>query len=205
MLTLYYSRGTCSLASHIALEDAGADYIAERIDFASNQQQSPPYLAINPKGRVPALVAPHGVLTETPAILGFIAQSFPEAKLAPVDPFGFAEAQAFASYLCSTVHVIHAHRPRASRWADEERSHEDMRRKSPANMRACFAFMDERMFKGPWALGENYSFVDPYLFTLARWLPVHGVDVAEFPRLAQHGARMDQRAGVVNALAMEAG
>ena len=63
------------------------------------------YLAINPKGRVPALVTDRGILTETPAILAFIAQSFPQAKLVPDDPFAFAQAQSFNSYLCSTVHI----------------------------------------------------------------------------------------------------
>ena len=105
MFKLYYAPGTCALASHIALEEAGASYTAERLDFKNNQQTSPQYLAINPKGRVPALVTDRGTLTETPAILAFIAQSFPQAKLVPDDPFAFAQAQAFNSYLCSTVHV----------------------------------------------------------------------------------------------------
>ena len=104
MLTFYFTPHTCSLASHIALEDAGADYDLRRIDFGKTEQQSPAYLAINPKGRVPALVTPRGILTETPAMLAYIAQSFPAAKLAPLDdPFAFAEIQAFNSYLCSTA------------------------------------------------------------------------------------------------------
>ena len=83
MFKLYYAPGTCALASHIALEEAGAAYTAERLDFKNNQQTSPQYLAINPKGRVPALVTDRGILTETPAILAYIAQSFPQAKLVP--------------------------------------------------------------------------------------------------------------------------
>ena len=118
MFKLYYAPGTCALASHIALEEAGADYTAERLDFKNNQQTTPDYLAINPKGRVPALVTDTGILTETPAILAFIAQSFPKAKLAPLDdPFAFAQVQSFNSYLCSTVHVSHAHKMRGYRWA----------------------------------------------------------------------------------------
>jgi hypothetical protein len=73
-----------SLASHIALEDAGAEYELRRIDFSKNEQQSPEYLRVNPKARVPALATPHGILTETPAILTFIAQTFPQAALAPL-------------------------------------------------------------------------------------------------------------------------
>ena len=120
MFTLCYTPHTCSLASHIALEDAGAEYELRRIDFSKNEQQSPEYLRVNPKARVPALVTPHGILTGTPAISTFIAQTFPQAALAPLnDPFAFAELQAFTSYLCSTLHVAHAHRMRGYRWASD--------------------------------------------------------------------------------------
>ena len=92
MFTFYYEVNTCSLAPHIALLEAGADYKAVRISFEGEQQRKPEYLAVNPKGRVPALVTDRGILTETPAILAFIAQSFPQAKLAPLsDPFAFAQ------------------------------------------------------------------------------------------------------------------
>ena len=92
MYKLYYAPGTCALASHIALEEAGADYQAERLNFKANQQQSPEYLTINAKGRVPALVTDRGVITETPAILAYIAQTFPKAQLAPLDDaFAFAQ------------------------------------------------------------------------------------------------------------------
>ena len=120
MFKLYYSPGSCAMASHITLQEAGADYRAERIDFKANQQNSPEYLAINPKGRVPSLVTDQGILTETPAVLAFIAQSFPNARLAPLDdPWAFAQVQAFNSYLCSTVHVAHAHKARGYRWNPE--------------------------------------------------------------------------------------
>src|ERR671932_511434 len=120
MLKLLYTPHTYALASHIALEEVGAEYETALIDFRNEEQRKPDYLAINPKGRVPALVTDRGVLTETPAILAFIAQSFPRAGLAPLDdPFAFARVQAFNSYLCSTVHVAHAHRMRGYRWADD--------------------------------------------------------------------------------------
>ena len=122
MFKLYYAPGTCALASHIALEEAGASYTAERLDFKNSQQTTPQYLAINPKGRVPALVTDRGTLTETPAILAFVASSFPQAKLVPEDPFAFAQAQSFNSYLCSTVHINHAHKMRGYRWAAKKRS-----------------------------------------------------------------------------------
>ena len=84
MFRLYYAPGTCALATHIALEEAGAPYEAVPVDFGSQAQRSPEYLAINPKGRVPALVTESGTLTETPGLLLFVAQRFPKAELAPL-------------------------------------------------------------------------------------------------------------------------
>jgi glutathione S-transferase len=205
MLTLYFAKSTCALASHIALEDAGADYEAKRIDFSQNAQQSPDYLAINPKGRVPALVTPQGVLTETPAILVYIAQSFPKTNLAPLDdPFALAQMQSFNSYLCSTVHVAHAHRVRGSRWADEESSFADMKRKVPKTVGACFEMIEQKMFKGPWVMGERYTVADPYLFTLAGWMKGDSVDINTFPRIAEHHARMAERPNVQKVRAAQA-
>lgn len=138
MIELDYAPHTCSLASHIALEEVGAKYSTVRIDFAKDEQRSPNYLAINPKGRVPAMVTERGILTETPAMLAFIAQSFPQARLALLeDPFAFAQVQAFNSYLCSTLHVAHAHRLRGRRWADDAGAIAEMRRKVPESVGAC--------------------------------------------------------------------
>jgi glutathione S-transferase len=202
MLKLYYSPGSCALASHIALQEAGAAYTAERIDFKSSQQTSPEYLAINPKGRVPALVTDRGILTETPAVLAFIAQSFPQAKLAPLeDSFAFAQAQAFNSYLCSTVHVAHAHRVRAYRWANEEASFADMKRKVPETMGACFALIERSMLRGPWVMGDSYTICDPYLFTVAQWLEGDGVDVSAFPKVIDHRKRVAERPAVRQVMA----
>ena len=197
MYKFYYAPGTCALASHIALEEAGAAYKAERLDFKSNQQNSPDYLAINPKGRVPTLVTEQGVLTETPAILAFIAQTFPEAKLAPFDnAFRFAEVQAFTSYLCSTVHVAHAHKLRGYRWATEESSFADMKRMVPKTMASNFALIERDMIRGPWVMGETYTICDPYLFTIGLWLEGDGVDVSALPKVMAHRSRMLERPAV---------
>ena len=197
MFKLYYAPGTCALASHITLEEAGADYTTERLNFKANQQNSPDYLAINPKGRVPSLATDRGVLTETPAMLAYIAQTFPNAKLAPLDdPFAFAEVQSFNSYLCSTVHVAHAHKLRGARWATEESSFADMKRMIPKTVGACFALIEQKMMKGPWVMGEQYTICDPYLFTVAQWLEGDGVDIKETPKVADHFKRMFDRPAV---------
>ena len=165
MLTLYYTPGTCALAVRIALEEAAAPHQLVRVDFAAGQQRTPEYLAINPKGRVPALVTPQGTLTETPALLAYVAQAFPQAGLAPADPYGFARLQEFHSYLASTVHVAHAHRPRASRWADEPEAQAAMQRKVPQNMTDCFQLIETLPQRRPVGAGRA-------VFG-GRWLPVH--------------------------------
>jgi glutathione S-transferase len=201
-LTLYHSPGTCAQAVHIALEEAGAPYTLARVNFAAGQQRTPEYLAINPKGRVPALVTPQGVLTETAALLAYVAQSFPAARLAPTDAHGFARMQEFHSYLASTVHVAHAHRPRASRWADEPEAQAAMQRKVARNMTECFHLIETHYLgDGPWVMGEQYTVADGYLFTIGTWLESDGVDIAQFPKVFAHSQRMLQRPAVQRSLA----
>ena len=203
MMKFYYGVASCSLASHIALEEAGADYEAIRVDFRSNQQQSPEYLALNPKGRVPTLVTERGVISETPAILAYIAQTHRAAELAPIDdPFAFGEVQAFNSYLCSTVHVGHAHGLRGPRWADEPEAHKAMKAKVKQNMTDYFTVIEDRMFRGSWVMGEKFSIGDPYLFTVENWLEGDGVDIKKFPRVADHFERMKARPAVAKVLAV---
>src|SRR3979409_1810474 len=206
MLKLFYAAHTCSLATHIVLEEVGADYSTARIDFAKTQQRSPEYLKVNPKGRVPALVTDRGILTETPAMLVFASQLFPAAGLAPIDdPFTFAEMQAFNSYLCSTLHIAHAHRMRGHRWvdADDAASLAAMQRKVPQSGGACYDLIEHDMLKGPWVMGERYTICDPYLFTLAQWLEADGGDPKRIPRVIDHRRRVAERAAVRKAIAEE--
>lgn len=204
MFTLYYAEHTCALASHIVLLDAGADFALKRVDFASVEQQSPAYLQVNPKGRVPALITPRGTLTETPAMLAFIAQSYPAAMLAPLDdPYAFAQVQSFNSYLCSTLHVAHAHRMRGYRWTDDPAAVIAMQKKVPQSVGASFDLIERDYLAGPWVMGETYTIADPYLFTLAQWLEADGVDPARIPRVMAHRARMAVRPNVRAAVAIE--
>ena len=199
-LTLYYTPGTCAQAVRIALHEAGAAHQLVRVDFAAGQQRTPEYLAVNPKGRVPALVTEHGTLTETPALLAYVAQRFPQARLAPADAFGFARMQEVHSYLASTVHIAHAHRPRASRWADEPEAQAAMQRKVPQNMADCFGLIEAHYLSGPWVMGEQYTVADGYLFTIAGWLQGDGVDIQRFPKVAEHFQRVAARPAVQQAL-----
>ena len=202
MMKLYYATGTCALATHIALIDAGASYEAIRLSFATEDQRKPDYISLNPKARVPTLVTDEGILTETPALLAYVAQKFPQARLAPIDnPFEFAEVQAFNSYLCSTVHIAHAHRMRGYRWADEPDAIAAMQRKVPASVSACFELIEREMLRGPWVMGDTYTICDPYLFTLSQWLEADGVDLAKLPKVREHRERNAARPNVQRALA----
>lgn len=205
-MKFFFAPATCALASRIALEEAGAAYEPVRIDFKTAEQRKPEYLAVNPKGRVPALVTDRGVLTETPAILLYVAQTHPAAKLAPLDdPFALARAQAFNSYLCSTVHVAHAHRMRGRRWVDaaDEAAIKAMQKKVPESVGDCFDLIEREMLSGPWVMGDSYTICDPYLFTLSQWLEGDGVDRSRFPKLAAHTRRIKERPAVQRALAGE--
>ena len=191
------SIGACSLAPHIALEEAGADYMVTRLDFTKSEQKSLEYLKINPKARVPALVTDKGVITENPAILLYIAQTNPIAGLAPLDdPFALGQIQAFTSFLCSTVHPAHAHRMRGSRWSDDPAVVEALKVKVPQNMTDCFSLIENDYFKGPWVMGQDFSIADIYLYTIATWLESDGVDVSHFPKVIAHRGRMEQRPAV---------
>jgi len=208
MLKLFYVPNTCALASHIVLQEVGAVYETVRLDFRSNDQRKPEYLAVNPKGRVPSLMTDKGILTETPAILAFLAQSYPQSRLAPLDdPFAFARIQAFNSYLCATVHVAHAHRLRGYRWVDAENAAAiaAMQKWVPQSVAECFALIEREMFVGPWVMGDTYTICDPYLFTFAQWLEGDGVDPARFPKVLDHRRRMSERPSVRAALAEEFG
>ena len=201
MLKFYFGPQSCALASHIALEEAGAQYEAVRLDLRGGDQRKPEYLKVNPKGRVPALVTDLGILTENPAILAYIAQTHPEKKLAPLgDAYAFGKIQAFNSYLCATVHVAHAHRLRGYRWADQQSSFDDMKQKVPETVAACFELIENEMLEGPWVAGADYSIADPYLFTLSSWLEGDGVDPTRFPKVLDHRNRMAQRKAVQQVL-----
>ena len=187
MLKIFIANGSISLASLILLEEVGAQYEAMLIDFSRDEQRQNAYLEINPKGRVPSLVTEEGVLTETCAILVYIAQRFgPEYLASMGDPFLFGRIQEFNSYLASTVHVAHAHRLRGTRWVSDIASLEAMQEKVPEVMTQAVTLVEDELLQGPWVMGETYTICDPYLFTISRWLEDDGVDTGKLPRILEH-------------------
>ncbi|MFK7835291.1 MAG: glutathione S-transferase family protein [Sulfitobacter sp.] len=201
-LTLYYSKGSSALAAHILLEDAGAVYDAVEVSIPGAMHRRSAFKSINPKGRIPALRTPEGVLTENPAILEYIAASQPQAGLMPQGPYAQAQARSLCAYLCATVHVAFAHKQRAERWADKAASVEDMHCVAPRNMADCAAFLEADLALAPWAMGDTYSFCDPYLFLLGRWMSLLGMSLEGFPRLCAHRDAMLARPATQRALAL---
>ncbi|MEM9349545.1 MAG: glutathione S-transferase family protein [Pseudomonadota bacterium] len=195
MLTLHYAPGTISVASAIALNEAGVTHDLVRVDFASAEQTKPAYLAINPKGRVPALETPHGILTETIAVLEFAAPG-----LVPADPWDAAKMREIMTYIASTAHVNHAHKMRGYRWADAETSHADMKAKIPQTMTDAADYLESKV-AGPFALGDTLTLADAYLYPVVSWLPADGVLLDGYPKLAAFKATMEARPSVVKARA----
>jgi glutathione S-transferase len=205
-LKLYYSPGACSLASHLALEEAGADYEPVRVNFAESQQRSPEYLRINPKGRVPALVDGDFIVTENPAILRYVSRRHPDAKLWPDDPIQEARCAEWLAWISSTVHPAYAHIRRPERYATDPKAKEDVMAKGRESCREIWGMVDQKLGKGPWAAGEQFSVADSYAFVFWTWGrgPTLGYDMAkDFPNWTAHARRMGERPAVKKILARE--
>lgn len=196
-MQLYYAKGTIAPAVAIGLEEAGLAYTPVEISFAENQQQSADYLAVNPKGRVPALVLDDGtILTETGAILDYIGASAPALGLISAEPALAAHMRAVMYYVASTMHVAHAHKMRGARWADRAESYADMTAKVPQTMAACAAFVEAEALRGDYVTGPELSIADPYLFTACNWLEGDSVSLADYPNIAAFVRRMEARESV---------
>lgn len=197
---LHLSKGTVALSVHIALNEIGADYELIWVDFPSGAQTKPDYLALNPKGRVPTLETPDGILTETSAILGYLAETHTEAGLIPDSIWQRAKLAELHLFLAATAHINHAHKMRGHRWSDDPATYPAMTAKVAENMAENAQLIERDYLKGPYVLGETYSTADMYLFTVSRWLEPDGVDIADFPKLAAFRAHMSTREAVASAL-----
>ena len=195
-MQLNYAPQTISIVVAIALEEAGLDYEPIKIDFASKEQMTTAYAAINPKGRVPALAIDGGILTETGALLDYIADLAPQANLRPTDPLLAARMREVMYYLASTMHVNHAHKMRGSRWASKTSSYKDMQAKVPETMAASCAHICQYGLRGPFVLGETISLADCYLYVICTWLAGDGVPIADFPKIQSFMTAMEQRPSV---------
>ncbi len=196
-MRLHFAQNTIAVAVAVALEEAGIDYEPVEVRFAEAEQTKPDYLAINPKGRVPALETEGAILTETGALLDYIGAKAPQAKLVPQDVLQAAQMRSVMYYLASTAHINHAHKMRGHRWADQQSSFDDMTQKVPETMTTSAQFIEDRCLTGPFVLGADISIADPYLFIIASWLEGDGVALANFPKISAFLEMMNARASVV--------
>lgn len=204
MLKFYYSKGSSAVAAHILLEEVGVPYAAIEVSIPDAAHKAPAFLAKSPKGRIPVLETSHGTITENPAILEYIAATYPDAHCLPQGNFAQTQARSLCAYLCATAHVAFAHLHRGSRWAQSEGALADMQAQVPKNLISCAKFLENDLAFAPWALGGAYTYCDPYLLQFTRWLDGANVAIDQFPKLSAHRQAMRDRPATAAVLNLHA-
>ena len=199
MMKLYYSPGACSLASHIALREAGLAY---ELVLASTKTKKlldgTDYLTINPKGGVPLLELVNGErLSEGPVILQYIADQAPDKNLAPA-PGSWARyrLQEWLNFITSEVHksftpLFNMAMPEAGKAISRTR------------LGQRFAWIDAQLEGRQYLLGDQFSVADAYLFNVSNWTSVTQVDISGLSHLLAYRARVAARPAVVAAMQAE--
>lgn len=204
-MILYAAAGSCSLASQIALEEAGADYVIERLALAAGEQRSPGFLGVNPRGRVPALAIDGVAINETIAILTYVARRFSDAQLLPFDdPLLLAGAYQRMSWYASSLHVAIAQIWRTERTTPIEDGWPAIRDGGREAVERGFDEIEEGL-GDDWILGSRYSVVDGYTQVFRRWGTRLEIDMSKYPKWTAHSERLLMRPAVGRALAIEAG
>lgn len=203
--TLYASPGACSLAPHIVLEEIGRPFSLSMISTDRGDTRTPEFRNINPKGRVPVLVDGAFMLTEVPAILLHLAQSCPDAGLAPNGQDGLVRAVEWFNWLSGTVHAVAVRMIwRAENFSADPAHLDAIRQKGFEHLASAHEMIEDRLQTQTWALGEGYSIVDPYLLVFYRWGNRMKIDMrSRYPRWTDHASRMAARPAVARALATE--
>jgi glutathione S-transferase len=207
MLKFFYSPAACSMAAHIVLEEIGVPYESQRINILAGDNRTEAFLAINPKGFIPVLATEEGVISENPAILLYLAQTFPDAELLPsATPFGAAKATAFNAFLSSAVHTTYRHISRPRLFAEGEEAHRALLAKVPEMLGRYFGMIEDTLSDGrEWIHGDRYSISDPYLFVYASYLFWKGDrgNPEDFPNVLAHRERVLARPATRRALDQE--
>jgi len=202
-LDFYFSPGACSLATHIALEEAGAQFAPHVASTRKGMTRTPEYLALNPKGKVPMLGIDGKMLTENVAIQTWLAKTYPAAKLLPAgDALKEAEAQAFIAWCASGIHPVMGRFFGPQNFCDLPDSADSVKALAAKATAANFAIVEKALGAKDWVFGE-WSVADAYIFVFWRWALALKLDVSAFPNYAKHFERMMQRPAVQRALARE--
>jgi glutathione S-transferase len=200
-MKLYSSPGACSTADHIALQWTGGDFEVEIVP--RDRRQSPEYLAVNPAGAVPALRDGEFVLTQNAAILGYIADSWPQAGLAgDGSARQRAEANRWLAFVNSDLHPAFKPIFGPARYIADEAHHDAVKAQARSNLRALFERADAQLEGQPWLAGFR-SYADPYLYITLRWAANCGIDLSGLDNLAAFKQRMEADRGVQAALKAE--
>jgi glutathione S-transferase len=216
MYRLYYAPGACSLAPHIVLEEIGQPYEVELVLNRPGEGMtttSAAWKAINPKGRVPALLGVPGriggaenLLTEANAIMIFLARSNPALNLLPADPAGEARCVEWMNWLTTGVHATsYAQVRRPYRFVDDKAMHPAIQAKGTQVLRENFAYIDGLLADGrDWAVPGGYSIADPYLLVFYGWGKGLKWDMAhDFPAWTRHARQVLARPAVQRVIAQE--
>jgi glutathione S-transferase len=203
MMTLYFSPGACSLASHIGLEESGASYEIKPILLAKGQQRTEEYLKINPRGKVPALNVDGKILVENTAILTYLSRSFPEKRLLPADPAEEARCIATMCWFSSIVHPSYQRTSRPERFAESEAAHAAVKENGRKSFWANCQEINS-MFRGnDWVMGREFTVVDGYALVFYGWGLRGGFPMKELSAYSAWQERMMQRPTVKRSIESE--
>jgi len=202
MLKLYYAPGACSTASHIGLEESGAKFDSQALSFAKNEQKTPDYLKINPRGRVPALVIDEGTIVENTAILDFIAAKY-APQLMPTDPLQRARAISLMAWFSNNVHPSFTHISRPERFATDTAVFDHLKAVGRDNFHTALKEIDGIIGTKQWILGDQFSVVDCYALVFYGWGKRIGLPVEELKNYTAWKDRMLARPAVRRVLARE--
>jgi glutathione S-transferase len=198
-MKLYYTPGVCSLASHIALREAGIAFQPVLVNLKTHQlEDGSDYYAINPKGYVPLLELDTGErLTEGPAILQYIADLAPNKNLAPANgTLPRYRLQEWLTFIGTEIHKSYS--PMFKPNTPEE--YKDTLRQ---NLARRYAWLDAQLAERQYLLGEHFGVADAYLFTVSRWASPMKVDLTSLANVSAYLERVGSRAGVKEALKVE--
>ena len=202
-IKLYYAPGACSLASHIALEEAGLQYETQRLNLQNGDQRQPEYLKLNPRGRVPTLVVDGKVLTENVGIVSYIAGGHGHGKIWPKDTWHQSQAVSTMAWLSNSVHPAYGHYLRPARYADDEPSQQSIKAKGKATFEAYLREIDSLLEGRKWAIGEHFTAVDGYLVVFYRWGNRAGLPVKAMKNYTALIDRVVERPAVSKVMADE--
>ncbi len=202
MLNFYYAPTSCALGCHIALEEAGAEFTAHRLNLLDAETVAA-YRQINPKGTVPALRIDDHLITESAAILWYIAQTFPAARLWPDTLLEQTEALSIMSWLASTVHIARRQSRAPQRFTSDPAAFEALQARGREAFIAHLQRLDQLYDGRTWLIGERISVVDCYVVAFMQWARLDKIDMAAFAALQTFTARMLQRPATRRALERE--